>query len=325
VIELEALVARVPPVALASLTARLEAGIHALLGGKDDGASVLLGVVAGRYPVRSGSARVLGFAAGDARVRPEVAYVPGDVALPEPLLVSEALAAAAEIRGEPAGRGTERLERFGIGALAARKVRTLSRDEARAVALAEALTSRAKVLLIEEPLASVDPRALGEVAEALRARARDGACILIATGSVRDARTLADDVLTFTRGEIVRRAPATDPLFMTGPRGASVRVVASDPKRLATALATEDAVHSVAVEEGVLVAGGTDVVSLAAAIARAAMAAEITLEMLRPELLRESELRPAIAGDAAGAYRAAYERALGPAARTAEIPSEELP
>ena len=44
----------------------------------------------------------------------------------------------------------------------------------RAVALVEALTSVAKVLLVEEPLASVDARAAGAIAEALRARARGG-------------------------------------------------------------------------------------------------------------------------------------------------------
>ena len=33
----------------------------------------------------------------------------------------------------------------------------------------------------------------------------------------------------------------------------------------------------------------------------------------RPRLLRDDELCAAIAGDAAGAYRAAYEKALGPA------------
>ena len=196
---------------------------------------------------------------------------------------------------------------------------TLSRDEARAVALAEALTSNAEILLVEEPFALVNPRALGAVAEGLRARAQEGACVLVATGSVRDARTIADDILTFTRGEVVQRAPTTDPLFLTGPRGARVRVVASEPKRLATALATEDAVHSVAVEEGVLVAGGADVVSLATAIARARSPPTSPWRRSSPSCSAR-QLRPAIAGDAAGAYRAAYERALGPSARKTTMP-----
>jgi ABC-type multidrug transport system ATPase subunit len=325
VIALAGVVARVPPVALAPLTVELEAGSHALLGGKDDGPSIVLGVVAGRLRTRSGAARVLGLAAGDARIRPSVAYVPLDVALPEPLRVGEMLAVAARLRGEPAQDAVRRLEPFGLGALAERRVRTLSRDEARAVALVEALTSTAKVLLVEEPMASVDARALGAIAEALRARALAGACVLVATGSARDARALADDILTFDRGTMVRRAPASDPLVLAGPRGASVRVVASDTKRLATALAGEEAIRTVAIEAGVLVAGGADVASIAATVARAALREGIVLEMLRPDLLRADELRFAISGDTAGAYRAAYERALGPAPAKPSAPTAEEP
>ena len=323
-IALEGLVARVPPVALAPLTARLERGIHALLGGKGDGPSIVLGVLAGRVAARGGSVRVLGSPVGDARVRASVAYVPLDAALPAPLRVREAIALAARIRGEPGREARARLEPFGIAALAERPVQTLSRDEARAVAFAEALTSTARILLVEEPLASIDARALGAVADGLRARAREGGCVVVATGSIRDARTLADEILTFERGNLVRRASATDPLVLAGPRGASVRVVAADAKRLATALAGEDAVRTVAIESGVLVAGGDDVVSIAAAIARAALREKIALDLLRPDLLREDELRSAISGDTAGAYRAAYERALGPApvGRAATHPEE---
>jgi Cu-processing system ATP-binding protein len=313
VIELKSVVARVPPVALAPLTTHFDAGAHAILGGKEDGPSLLLRVIAGALRLRGGSVQVLGLHAGEPAARRSVAYVPLDVALPEPLRVDEALAAAARIRQEPSQEARARLEPFGLGALARRRVGSLARDEARAVAFAEALTSSARVLLLEEPLAWVDPRAVGYVAEALAARARGGACILVATGSLRDARALADDVLTFERGAMVRRAPASDPVVLAGPRGAIVRVLASDPKLLATALAAEDAVRTVTLDASLLVAGGADVASVASAIARAALREGVTIEMLRPDLLREDELRAAISGDTAGAYRAAYERALGSA------------
>ena len=196
----------------------------------------------------------------------------------------------------------------------------------------------AKVLLIEEPLASVDARAAGAIAEALRGRARgllvpgmsaassppEAACVVFTTGSIRDARVLADEVLTFSRGALVRRASASDPLVLAGPRGACVRVVASDAKRLAAALAGDETVRDVAIDGGVLVAGGADVATVARAVARGALREGIDIEMLRPDLLREDELLSAISGDAAGAYRAAYERALAPLAE-ARAPRKEEP
>ncbi len=126
----------------------------------------------------------------------------------------------------------------------------------------------------------------------------------------------------------MRRAPASDPLVIAGPRGAVVRVLASDPKRLATALAAEDTVRTVTIEASLLVAGGADVVTIANAIARAALREGIAIDLLRPDLLREDELRAAISGDTAGAYRAAYERALGPVhapTRVEHAPEEDPP
>jgi ABC-type multidrug transport system ATPase subunit len=312
VIDLHAAHTRTGPVTIAPLTLRLEAGTHALVGGTNDGVSLVLAICAGRLPLRSGTRRLLDGRDDDPRVRAAIAHVPLDAALPEPMRVDDVLRVAASIRGEPAGDAKARLDSLGVGALATRAVRSLSREEKRAVALAEAVTSKARLILVDEPLASIDPRAAALASEALRGRARDGACVVVATGSIRDARTIADDVLTFDRGALVRRAPASDPLVLAGPRGACVRVVASDTKRLAAALAGEEAVRDVSFEASVLVARGADAVAIAAALARAAARSEVTLESLVPDLLHDDELRAAIAGDAAGAYRAAFERARGP-------------
>jgi len=309
VIELVRAVARLPPLALAPLDAALGAGTHALLGGQGDGPALVLALLAGRARLRAGQARVLGAPVGDAPVRRSIAYVPLDAVLPEALRVEESLAAAAEIRREPARDPAVRLEALGLGALARRTGRSLSRLEARAVALAEALTSSARILLLEEPLASIDPRALGTAAALLRARARDGACVVVATGSARDARSIGDQVFTFEQGAVVRRAPATDPLILAGPRGAAVRLAASDPKRMAAAVAQESDVRDVTMEGDVVVVRGKDAVTLAAAAARVALREGIALDAVHTDLLRDDELRAAIAGDTAGAYRTAYERA----------------
>jgi len=311
VIDLHAAHTRTVPVAIAPLTVRFEAGTHALVGGTLDGVSLVLAICAGRLPLRSGVRRVLDARNDDPRVRASIAYVPLDASLPEPMRVDAVLRLAASIRGERLRDARGRLDSLGIGALATRAVRSLSREERRAVALAEAVTSEARLILVDEPLASIDPRAAAMACEALHARARAGACVVVATGSIRDARTLADDVLTFDRGVLVRRAPATDPLVLAGPRGASVRVVASDTKRLAASLAGEEAVRDVSFEADVLVARGADAVAIAAALARAATRSRVTIESLVPDLLHDDELKAAIAGDAAGAYRAAFERARG--------------
>jgi ABC-type multidrug transport system ATPase subunit len=311
VIELLAAHARVAQGALAPTTLRLDAGIHALLGlsGRADGTAIVLGLITGAIAPRSGSVQVGGMPAGDARVRPTVAHVALDVALPEPLRVDEALAMAAAIRGEPARDPADRLAALGVADLARRPVRSLTLEEKRAVALAEAVTSGVRVLLVEEPHAVIDARAVVHVARALRARADAGACVVFTTASAHDARTLADAVVLFDGGVAVRRAPAADLVALTGPRGAVFHVVASDPKALAAALASDPAVETVAVDHGAVRVRGAAAIAVAAAIARAAAAAGVAIEALRPEVLPKEELRAAAAGDVAGAYRAAFDRA----------------
>jgi ABC-type multidrug transport system ATPase subunit len=306
--------ARVPPLTLAPLTATLDAGTHALLGGRLDGPWLVLAILAGRCKLRGGSVRMSGGSPTDRHASRALAYVPLDVALPEPFRVDEVLRMASEVRGEAAKDASSRLAVLGSAALATREVRSLTREERRAVALAEAVTCEAPVILVDEPLMGMDTRAAAAAGEALRARAAEGACVVVATASMRDARSLADDVLTFDRGVLARRAPASDPLVLAGPRGATVRVVSSDATRLAAALGEESGVRGVSVAADVVVARGADALAIAGAVARAASRADVTVESLVPDLLHDDELRAALSVRAPSSPLAAAAAPEGSAA-----------
>jgi ABC-type multidrug transport system ATPase subunit len=295
VIELHQVHVRVPPLVLPPLTLTMASGAHALFGGRLDGPSVVLAMLAGQQRPKSGAVLVARGHPEDPAVRREVAYVPLDAALPEPMRVDEVMRMASQLRGEQEKDAGSRLDVLGLAPLERRTVRSLSFEERRAVLLAEAVTSEASVLLVEEPLAHLDARATALAGEALRARAARGACVVVATASLRDARLLAEDVLTFDRGVLVRRAAASDPVVLSGPRGASVRVIASDAARLAAELAHESPVARASVVAGVLVAQGADAVEVAAAIARAAARADVAIESLTPDLLHDAELRATLA------------------------------
>src|SRR5690606_8550601 len=158
-------------------------------GAPRDGTSLLFDVIEGRVAPQVGRVAVLGVAPGQARSR--VARVSMDAPLPDALRVEEICDVAADRRGEPRRPAVERLGVLGAAGLAKRRASTLSLEERRTVALAIALTSRADVLLVEEPLAARDPVASGFVIDALRARAAN-ACVLVTTASARDATRAGD-------------------------------------------------------------------------------------------------------------------------------------
>jgi ABC-type multidrug transport system ATPase subunit len=299
------------PFSATPLTVRFGPGAHALLGRQEDGVGALLAVLAGRGVVRGGRCEIAGKRLGTVEARRAVAYVPREVSLPDALRVEEAFRVADAIRGSATATVAARLESMGIAHLARRSVRTLAPEEARAVALAEAITSCAPVLLLEEPLTGMEPQAAAYVRAGLRARAaRTDACLVVATASVRDATELADDVLVFDRGVLVRRSGPSDALTLGVTLGARVRVLCADPRALTAALATEPATRAIEAEaEGAVVASGATLREVAAAIGRAAVRAQVDVQALVPEPAPLEEIRAAASGDAAGAYRGAWERA----------------
>jgi ABC-type multidrug transport system ATPase subunit len=311
VITLRGVAARSAPLARSSLTIAWGAGLHAIVGTPVDGGPLLLELVAGRERVRAGELRVLGHAPDDPAVRPQIALVPMAPLLPGVLRVHEVLALAASLRGEAAGPAEERLSLLGIDALARRTVSSLSTEEARAVAMAEALTStRVRVLLLDEPLVSLDPRAAGRLPGLLRTRAIEGLTTLIATASVRDAGELADDHTVLHAGALVGQAASLDALSAFTAPGARMRVMASAPLALVEALAREPEIEAVARRDDVVLVRGRHARSLAEAVGRAVLASGVEVLEMRLEPPSLDDARLAVAGVAQGTFEAARARTV---------------
>ena len=302
-IAFEAVAARRAPLALSAVSLTWEAGTHAIVGSREDGGPLLLALVAGQSRPRSGRVLVLGAAPTDAAVRKQVAFVTLEPSLPEAMRIREVLALAAAIRGEPAGDGVARLAALGVEDLLDRTVRSLSRAEARAVALAEAVTStRVRVLLVEEPLVAIDPRAASRAPEALRGRGRDGCAVLVTTSSMRDASELCEDLLFLRGGAVAGQAALANALLGTWTDGAHLRVIAqnaADAQALVAKLSQGGDVQGFERDESSVRMRGPDAAALARAAGQAAVDADVDIVELRfdPPPLRAA--RPTGTGAAA--------------------------
>ncbi|WP_291011694.1 ATP-binding cassette domain-containing protein [Hydrogenophaga sp.] len=126
--------------------------------------------------------------------------------LPQKLLLSEALSVADNLGLVffAAGQAVDRaaivatLDALGVAALADRKPAQLSVGQAQRVALARALLNQPRVLLVDEPTASLDDAACDAALALLQqGAAQTGATLVIATHDVRvvgalpEAQTLA--------------------------------------------------------------------------------------------------------------------------------------
>jgi phosphonate transport system ATP-binding protein len=107
---------------------------------------------------------------------------------------------------ERAGRALARVE---LDGLADRRVDTLSGGQQQRVAIARALVQEPRILLADEPMASLDPALSHTVMELLRRINREDGITVVTSLHVLDlARTYAGRIVGLQAGQVVHDGPA---------------------------------------------------------------------------------------------------------------------
>lgn len=174
----------------------VDAGQAALvLGPSGSGKTTLLLAMAGLADVLAGAVRVDEVSLPDLRPRArdrfrghaiglvfqDLHLIPGLSTLDNVLLAPFAAGAP-----QDRARALSLLEELGLGAYAHRPAETLSRGQAQRAAIARAMLLRPKLILADEPTASLDDEACTRAADLLvRAAVETGAALVIATHDQR--------------------------------------------------------------------------------------------------------------------------------------------
>ena len=101
----------------------------------------------------------------------------------------------------------EALDSVRLSHLAHAPARVLSGGEQQRLALARAWALHPEVLFLDEPTASLDPRATREIESVIRAFDAAGTKIVMATHNLGQAKRLGDEVLFMHEGRIAERSP----------------------------------------------------------------------------------------------------------------------
>ena len=97
----------------------------------------------------------------------------------------------------------ELLEEFSISHLRHSPAVTLSGGERRRVEIARALATHPQFMLLDEPLAGIDPIAIGDIRQMVRQLTARGIGVLITDHKVRETLELIDRALIIHEGEIL--------------------------------------------------------------------------------------------------------------------------
>jgi phosphonate transport system ATP-binding protein len=100
------------------------------------------------------------------------------------------------------------LDRFGLAETALQRAETLSGGQQQRVALCRALLQRPRLVLADEPIASLDPRNAQLVMDALRdVNRRDGLTVLVNLHHLDTAREYCDRIVAMQAGKVVFDGP----------------------------------------------------------------------------------------------------------------------
>lgn len=227
--------------------------IYVLLGVNGAGKTTLMRTLCGRMTLDSGQVSVLGRdPRRDATVRRAIGWVPQSVALYPALTVRENLVAFAALgrrgRADP-DRIAQVLKAVRMETAAAWRVSDLSGGFQRRVNLAAALVAGPSVLLLDEPTVGLDADAKQVVVDIIKAVAREGTAILLATHDF-DVAAVADRVGLLDRGKIIAEG---------GPRELLARHFAARVQvRLALSQAADPALDTVLRAAGLGFSPGDD-------------------------------------------------------------------
>lgn len=142
------------------------------------------------------------------RSRLGISYLPQEPSIFRKLSVRDNIKLVAQARDDLARSEKNNLvdsliSKFGLDSVARQPGYTLSGGERRRTEIARCLACNPSFLLLDEPFAGIDPKAIHEIKQIIRILASDGIGVLLTDHNVRDALSITDTSHIISQGRIL--------------------------------------------------------------------------------------------------------------------------
>jgi ABC-2 type transport system ATP-binding protein len=236
-----------------NVTCRVGPGITGLVGSNGAGKSTLIKLASGQLRPSQGSVRIGGHKAWSTAAKHHLGYVPDINSFYEEMTGRDFVYTMACLHGFSRREARERtgyvLEEVGMADRAERRLAGCSHGMRQRIKIAQALVHDPWLLLLDEPMAGIDPGGRREINELLNRLAAQGKTILVSSHILVEIEQLAESILMLARGRLVASGTLAEVRNLMKFRPLVVEIVAEPQRRLAALLAEYPHVQAVELRE----------------------------------------------------------------------------
>ena len=246
-------------IGLNDVTVSIPPGISGLLGPNGAGKSTLLKLVTGQLKPSKGGLQVLGEPIwGNPGAYRRLGYCPDHDAFYERMTGRDwltALLGLSGFEGERAAGVAERtLDRVGLAAAADRRIGGYSKGMRQRIKLAQAIAHEPELLVLDEPLAGLDPIGRRRVIDVIKAWGSEGRSVVVSSHVLHEIELMTSNILLLHNGRILAEGNVHQIRDLIDEHPHTVRITADDPRRLARHLLGYPHVIAMQLQDGAVVA-----------------------------------------------------------------------
>ena len=245
-------------IGLNDISVEVRPGVTGLLGPNGAGKSTFLKLVTGQLKPSKGTVHVLGERIwGNPGLYARVGFCPEQDSFYERMTGLQWVTALVRLNGlsVTAARDAAReaLDTVDLLDAADKKIGAYSKGMRQRVKLAQAVVHDPELLVLDEPLAGMDPIARRKVVRLIQDWGRAGKSVLVSSHILHEIESMTSTILLMNNGRILAEGNIHQIRDLIDEHPHTVKIRGSDPRRLARAFLDHDDLRSLTFEDGAVI------------------------------------------------------------------------
>lgn len=245
-------------IGLNDISVEVRPGVTGLLGPNGAGKSTFLKLITGQLKPSKGAVLVLGEPIwGNPGLYARVGFCPEQDSFYERMTGLQWVSALVRLNGlsvtAAADAAREALDTVDLLDAADKKIGAYSKGMRQRVKLAQAVVHDPELLVLDEPLAGMDPIARRKVVRLIQRWGREGKSVLVSSHILHEIESMTSTILLMNNGRILAEGNIHQIRDLIDEHPHTVKIRGSDPRRLARAFLDHADLRSLTFEDGAVI------------------------------------------------------------------------